>query len=81
MTFPHIYRGDQYRPVYRCIGELQSHFNDVPYLMLTGTYTEALKETIFKQLYLSSTSVSVIVLPIDRYVYYLHTAEDMMKIT
>ena len=30
---------------------LENH--DVQYLMLTGTCTETLKETIFKQLYLS----------------------------
>ena len=60
--------------------DLENH--DVPYLMLTDTCTETLKETIFTctQVYLSSTSVSVIAVPIDRYVYHYHTAEDMMKI-
>ena len=56
---------------------LKNH--DVPYLMLTGTCTETMKETIFKQLYLSSTSVSVIAVSIDRYEYYYHAAEDIMK--
>ena len=68
-----IYRGEEFRPVYKCLGELRSHFYSTPFLMLTGTITENTKTIVMKELQLHPEEVKIIAVTCDRlsYIYFM----------
>src|SRR4051812_30097339 len=51
--------GHDFRPEYRQIAELRDHFPNVPFMALTATATERVREDIIKHLRLSNSSTYV----------------------
>lgn len=51
------FRGEAFRPAYKVVNELKSHFPTSPLLLLTATCTPAIHRAILKKLDLDATKL------------------------
>ncbi|CAG2186571.1 unnamed protein product [Mytilus edulis] len=52
--------GDQFRPTFQRLGEMRSHFTEVPFLLLTATCTDAILKSITKKLHIDAPTIESI---------------------
>ena len=62
-----FFRGEEFRPSYSALGQLRSHHDDTPFLLLTATCSPKILNDITTILHLKSQDVNIIARNADRY--------------